>query len=176
MYLETYLPNHHKAKVNGMVYDHFLIAEEKLGRPLKDGEVVHHIDGNKHNNNLENILIFQSISDHSRFHMTGILLEIEPNIFISPIQYCENCVKCGKILKHTTKTNMCRKCYNFSMRKSERPDRSELKNMIREKTFIEIGKIFKVSDNAIRKWCKNENLPFTKKEINQYSDEEWQKI
>ena len=57
MYLETYLPNHHKAKVNGMVCDHFLIAEEKLGRPLKEGEVVHHIDGNKHNNNLENIFL-----------------------------------------------------------------------------------------------------------------------
>lgn len=30
-----------------------------------------------------------------------------------------------------------------------------------------------VSDNAIRKWCKKYNLPYKKKDIKSYSDEEW---
>ena len=34
----------------------------------------------------------------------------------------------------------------------------------------------KKGDNAIRKWCVLEGLPKTKKEINSYSDEEWQQI
>jgi hypothetical protein len=46
--------------VNGKtkyVQIHRLVAEKALGRPLKVGEVVHHIDGNKLNNQNDNLLI-----------------------------------------------------------------------------------------------------------------------
>ena len=33
--------------------------------------------------------------------------------------------------------------------------------------------MFKVTDNAIRKWCDSYSLPRKKTEINQYSQEEW---
>ena len=33
-----------------------------------------------------------------------------------------------------------------------------------------------VTDNAIRKWCIGYDLPSKKKDINSYSDEEWEKI
>ena len=36
--------------------------------------------------------------------------------------------------------------------------------------------MFGVSDNAIRKWCKVENLPSKKSDILVYSDEQWTKI
>lgn len=42
--------------------------------------------------------------------------------------------------------------------------------------MVSIGKKFGVSDNAIRKWCKAVNLPTRKKEIDNYSDEEWNNI
>lgn len=62
------------------------------------------------------------------------------------------------------------------MRKVERPNRKELKKLIRTKSFLEIGRMFNVSDNAIRKWCDAEKLPRKKTEIKQYTDEEWEKI
>lgn len=34
-------------------HEHRLVAEEKLGRPLRKGEVVHHIDGDYKNNDGE---------------------------------------------------------------------------------------------------------------------------
>ena len=48
--------------------------------------------------------------------------------------------------------------------------------MKRNKSFTEIGSKYKVSDNAIRKWCIQENLPSKKTVIKQLSDEEWQKV
>lgn len=48
--------------------------------------------------------------------------------------------------------------------------------MIREKSFLEISRLYGVSDNAIRKWCKADNLPTRKQDINSYSNEEWELI
>jgi hypothetical protein len=48
--------------------------------------------------------------------------------------------------------------------------------LIRTSSFLQIGRIYNVSDNAIRKWCKAANLPSKATEIKQYSDEEWEKI
>ena len=48
--------------------------------------------------------------------------------------------------------------------------------MIRAESFSSIGQMFNASDNAIRKWCDKYNLPKTKKEIDNYTDEEWENI
>lgn len=71
---------------------------------------------------------------------------------------------------------MCPTCYSRSIRKVERPNREELKQMIRNKSFLSIGKEYGVSDNAIRKWCKSMELPFKKEEIKKYSDLDWSNI
>lgn len=46
---------------------HRVVAERKLGRPLIPGEVVHHIDGNKRNNEPANICVI-SQSEHIKIH------------------------------------------------------------------------------------------------------------
>lgn len=38
---------HHLADVRGYAYEHRLVAEEKIGRRLRDDEHVHHVDGDK---------------------------------------------------------------------------------------------------------------------------------
>ena len=45
-------------------YEHQAVAEEKLGRPLAPGEVVHHDDGNKQHNHPDNIWVFSSQRAH----------------------------------------------------------------------------------------------------------------
>lgn len=65
---------------------------------------------------------------------------------------------------------------SFLKRTVERPNRQELKKLIRKYPFTKIGEMYGVSDNAVRKWCDFEKLPRKKREINAYSDEEWEKI
>lgn len=69
------LRSSHLGKGEGKTYTktygrhtHRIVAEEKLGRPLKPGEVVHHIDGNKRNNNPENLMVFASQKEHAEWH------------------------------------------------------------------------------------------------------------
>lgn len=84
------------------------------------------------------------------------------------------CVDCGCDI--TEGSIRCEKCGRKHRRKVERPDRDKLKTLIRNNSFLEIGRLYDVSDNAIRKWCKLYKLPYHKSEIKSISDLEWDKI
>ena len=56
-YIYVYAPGHPSANNVGYAHEHRLIAERALGRRLKRGEIVHHIDGMKSNNDPSNLLI-----------------------------------------------------------------------------------------------------------------------
>ena len=86
------------------------------------------------------------------------------------------CINCNKEITIYSKSGLCPECYSMTQRKIERPSREELKDMIRNNSFLSLSKKFNVSDNAIRKWCKSMNLPSAKAEINRYTDEEWRVI
>lgn len=57
----------HKNK-KGYVYKHRLVMEEKIGRYLTPKEVVHHIDKNKKNNDIDNLMLFENDREHHKFH------------------------------------------------------------------------------------------------------------
>ena len=84
------------------------------------------------------------------------------------------CKICGK--EKSREGVLCEECARKAQRRAERPSREELKQLIRKNPLVQVGLMFNVSDNAIRKWCIAENLPSKKSEINSYSDEEWNKI
>lgn len=62
---------HRLADVRGYAYEHRLVAEAKIGRPLRNGEIVHHIDGNKCNNAPSNLEVLPSAHHHRHIHGSG---------------------------------------------------------------------------------------------------------
>lgn len=49
-YPVKFLPDHYRADVRGMVPQHVLIMERRVGRAIVKGEIIHHIDWHKWNN------------------------------------------------------------------------------------------------------------------------------
>lgn len=104
---------------------------------------LHHIDGDKNNNELSNLQILCSNchSQTSNF--------CKQKTIIKQIFYC--C--CGR--KKNKLSNLCDKCYKLSIRKVERPSLQILLDDIKNNSYLEVGRKYSVSDNCIRKWIKS---------------------
>lgn len=85
------------------------------------------------------------------------------------------CKKCG-IQIASYKATLCVRCAREEARVVERPSREELKEEIRNNSFLALSRKYQVSDSAIRKWCKAYDLPHQKTLIQKISDEDWSKI
>jgi hypothetical protein len=60
--------NHPFCDSQGYIKRSRLVMEKFLGRYLKSKEVIHHIDGNKGNDNLCNLMLFETDKLHLRYH------------------------------------------------------------------------------------------------------------
>lgn len=57
-----------RGRKDGYRLQHHLVMEDYIGRPLEKNEIVHHIDGNKQNNSIDNLYLCKSTSEHRQIH------------------------------------------------------------------------------------------------------------
>lgn len=68
-YILTRMPYHPRANsYSGYVYEHILVMEKKLNRPILNYERIHHVDGNPQNNHADNLRLFPNDAEHARLH------------------------------------------------------------------------------------------------------------
>ncbi len=60
--------DHHLADVRGYAYEHRVIAEKKMGRRLRLGEIVHHKNGTRTDNRPSNLEVYPSSAHHRAKH------------------------------------------------------------------------------------------------------------
>lgn len=129
-----------------------------------------HINGHNHDDRLENLRWICPNCDRqlNTFAGRNIIREENKNY----------CIDCGaEILQSSTRCTICaNKIRGLNCRVADRPEREELKSLIRSISFLEIGRRFGVTDNAVRKWCDTYNLPRTKKEIQKINDIDWESL
>lgn len=194
-YIAIYMPEHKRSFDNGCVYEHVLVAEQILNRELKPKEVVHHKDKNRTNNSPDNLMVFQTDEDHVAYHGGAELVkdtdgtyyciksflkftyyyrdrtrrDIDNNVIdvgsidVKTIKYKDLCPICETNYKYI-KSKMCVECRQKEKEKNI-PPKEELEQLIYDMPFTQIGKMYGVTDNSVRKWCKKYNLPFRKKDI-----------
>jgi hypothetical protein len=59
---------HHRADKKGYVFEHILIIENHIGREVKYPEEIHHIDKNRSNNDISNLLLCKDHKEHMQYH------------------------------------------------------------------------------------------------------------
>lgn len=133
---------------------------EWLGKPIV--LQLHHIDGNNKNNHLKNLQL------------------LCPNCHSQTDNYCGNansdktkyyCKDCGKeISKRSTYCTLCSRLHSRKIK--DRPSLNQLLNDYKElKSFLKIAKKYGISDNGLRKWLKQYNVPSKTKELDKYIKE-----
>ncbi len=88
--------SHSKSRRGGNVYvrvhdtyEHRILAERALGKPLPPGAKVHHVDENERNNAPSNLVICQDQSYHKLLHMRALIVRAggDPNT----TYWCRSC-------------------------------------------------------------------------------------
>lgn len=157
---------HHKSfdtgtGING-VYEHQLIAEDLIGRNLKENEVVHHLDNNRSNNSPDNILVLDN-SQHSKLHrwLDKNLIIPKPTQLIRNLKGCVRCSVCEKPIEPSMKTCSV-ECYKISIKCPD--DIDYLEEAIKVKPLTTIAKELGISDNGVKSRCKSLGIDIPKRE------------
>ena len=100
-YIMCYAPSHLRAYKN-FVLEHIIVAEKKIGRYLKLGERVHHINGIKDDNSPENLIVCKTTKEHFKHHKL--------NRWSKKFDNCRRCKTTEK--KHEAR-GLCGNCYKI---------------------------------------------------------------
>ena len=149
-YMYSYSPDHYCANKAGKVYEHVKVMADHIGRRLLPDECVHHIDRDRTNNSLENLMLL-TIEAHARLHA----IEDRCTKFVSNI--CKTCQKSFETTEGKTRDFCSVSCVGVYYQKfTVSPE--ELEILVWTYPTVQVAEMFGVSDTAIAKKCKKFNI------------------
>lgn len=137
------------------VYEHRLVAEKAYSIRLKRSVHVHHVNKNPSDNRACNLQVVSS-PEHMSMHK-GHRRNTE-------CSYCKKALTVTAMSYKRSSRHFCNQnCWAKYQRESIRPSKQELeKVMTQVKTWRAMGKLYNVSDTAVRGWAKDYGLPHYK--------------
>ncbi len=66
-YVHVYMPNHPR-NIQGLVFEHVLVAERAFGKYIDSNHPIHHCDENRSNNSNSNLVICEDVAYHKLIH------------------------------------------------------------------------------------------------------------
>lgn len=113
---------------------------------------LHHVNCHSYDNRLENLKILCA-NCHMIEHRRINRLKKGNDIKIAKIKHEWLCSKCGKkVSKHR---DLCLDCAALDRRKVKRPSKEETIDLVKKHGYSAVGRMYGVSDNAVRKWIKD---------------------
>lgn len=135
----------------GYIYEHIKVAQHSIGRPIRPNETVHHLDGNVSNNRHENLIVILR-SEHCKLHVWLRTVRIISH----KSQKVHRCCICGSTLQDKQIKTCSNKCA-IALRHqcSKRPSKLKLQQQLNlGMSYCALGRMYGVSDNAVRKWAR----------------------
>lgn len=167
---------HPQITKKGLMQEHRLVAEQIIGRILKPEEVVHHIDEDTLNNNIDNLMIFAKARDHNAFHGGAPTWSNDGLVWhSSSVIHPKVCEICNKIYIPQTKVERSRfcskECQNKSQIKIQEHDIKEIQNIltINHGNVSKVARMFGVTPNCIINRLKRAGVPYHSKDYKNVS-------
>ena len=141
-----YCPEHPTANAAGKVMEHVYVMYKHIGRKLKSNECVHHIDRNRKNNSLSNLMLL-TLEEHAKLHA-------REDRNYTEVQ--STCPVCQNIFIHNAKSGVkyCSNDCKYTSNKRFDVEKDILEKLVWTYPTVEVAKMFDVSDTAVAKRCK----------------------
>jgi hypothetical protein len=152
---------------DGWIYEHILVAETFMERPLRSNEDVHHLNGDRADNSHKNLLVLEK-TQHTKLHNwlrngapglqnLGVNRVNSGNSNASRNTYC---AVCDAVLKPKQTTFCSKACHAIKggKRKVPLPSKQTLEQDIATLSWAAIGRKYGVTCNAVRRWARKYDL------------------